>query len=548
MGFVTELSDSEKNDLVVSLAALVLADGKASLTAENLTALASGSGNKLPAAMAEVFAKVLEGRNVGKVLEKTAGKVGGGAPAAGGAAAGGAAAAAAEEEEEEEEEEEDDSYWMGRLSRRGMSEEEEEEDEEEEEEEEERDRGSRSHPHSPSEEEGAEEDERSRRFEDLLGSSTRLSLPSFPSASAMAPSDHRRAPTWDLASTLSRPMPSRQRQVVWFFSSNGGMLWMPCSAGWQTWLEDLWQSAMRQGGASGHVRNRVNGDSYTVSLNSMQQINIKTGRRRSLVRLLASRHLSDSPASLPPVSITQLRSLGQVFDRNVNEYASGGSAGGGAGARAGSHGGAATAAAAPTPTRRVVEAAVRRAPTSLREMASPHEIQRRVERMVESMMRVGRREVEEEEEEESPRGGRVRVVDVEDLEAEGVGEEEWADELEEEDGEGGLSAAVHGDSLKVVVAGRAPTQGSVSVLLPRDAEALRTVLERICDLLHGPLRRFVTGAEAVRSAPGTEAPTGVAVRSRRPLVPLEVGTLVRRTEMWPWDWRQEGGASGSARQ
>mmetsp|Transcript_2641 Transcript_2641/g.7862 ORF Transcript_2641/g.7862 Transcript_2641/m.7862 type:complete len:124 (+) Transcript_2641:81-452(+) len=105
MGFVTELSDSEKNDLVVSLAALVLADGKASLTAENLTALASGSGNKLPAAMAEVFAKVLEGRNVGKVLEKTAGKVGGGAPAAGGAAAGGAAAAAAEEEEEEEEEE-----------------------------------------------------------------------------------------------------------------------------------------------------------------------------------------------------------------------------------------------------------------------------------------------------------------------------------------------------------------------------------------------------------------------------------------------------------
>ena len=88
---------------------------------EKIQSLLNAAGVTVEPFWPGMFAKALEGRNIGDLL-CSVGTPGGGAPAAGGAAAGGGDAAPAEAEEEkkeekkEESEESDDDMGFGRLS------------------------------------------------------------------------------------------------------------------------------------------------------------------------------------------------------------------------------------------------------------------------------------------------------------------------------------------------------------------------------------------------------------------------------------------------
>merc|ERR1711939_685793 len=89
-----------KNDLMCSYAALLLADAEQEVTAANITTVTKAAGGSVPAYYAQIFEKVAGMNSVADMI-KNAGKVGGGAPAAGGAAP---AAAAAKESSSEDEE------------------------------------------------------------------------------------------------------------------------------------------------------------------------------------------------------------------------------------------------------------------------------------------------------------------------------------------------------------------------------------------------------------------------------------------------------------
>jgi large subunit ribosomal protein LP1 len=89
--------------LAVSLAALLLADSKVDISAENINAVLEASGNKAPAYYAPLYASMIE--KAGGVEKFLAAPGAGAAPAAGGAApaaAGAAAPKAAEKPKEEE--------------------------------------------------------------------------------------------------------------------------------------------------------------------------------------------------------------------------------------------------------------------------------------------------------------------------------------------------------------------------------------------------------------------------------------------------------------
>ncbi|KAG5177645.1 hypothetical protein JKP88DRAFT_264981 [Tribonema minus] len=101
-----ELTEGQKSEMVVSLAALLCEDAGVELSAENLNSAVSASGNKVAPYWTSLFASYLEKAGG---CEKFMGKPGsGGGGGGGGAAAGGAAAAAPVEEKKEEEEEEVD--------------------------------------------------------------------------------------------------------------------------------------------------------------------------------------------------------------------------------------------------------------------------------------------------------------------------------------------------------------------------------------------------------------------------------------------------------
>jgi large subunit ribosomal protein LP1 len=95
-----DLSATQKEELVTSLAVLAIFDAKAELTAENISAAISASGNDVAAYVPQLFADLIgRGLKIDKFLAGPS--AGGSAPAA---ATGGAAAAAVVEEKEEEEE------------------------------------------------------------------------------------------------------------------------------------------------------------------------------------------------------------------------------------------------------------------------------------------------------------------------------------------------------------------------------------------------------------------------------------------------------------
>ncbi|PHJ24206.1 60s acidic ribosomal protein [Cystoisospora suis] len=106
------IPEAQKQELLCTYAALILNDDKLDITAENISKLITASGNSVEPYMPTLFARALQGQNIGQLLTN-AGSCAAAAPAAGGAAggaapAGGAAAAKEEKKEEPEEEEEDD--------------------------------------------------------------------------------------------------------------------------------------------------------------------------------------------------------------------------------------------------------------------------------------------------------------------------------------------------------------------------------------------------------------------------------------------------------
>merc|ERR1712227_1091481 len=92
-----------KNDLMCSYAALLLADAEQEVTAANITTVTKAAGGSVPAYYAQIFEKVAGMNSVADMI-KNAGKGGGGgggAPAAGGAAPAAAAAKVSSSEDEE---------------------------------------------------------------------------------------------------------------------------------------------------------------------------------------------------------------------------------------------------------------------------------------------------------------------------------------------------------------------------------------------------------------------------------------------------------------
>merc|ERR1719375_2319919 len=98
-----------KEELLLTYAAFILKDAEAAMTADNINKLIKSAGGKVDPVLPKLYAKTLEGKDLGDYI-KAAGTPGAGGGGGGAAAAAGGAAPAAEEakkEEVEEEEEED---------------------------------------------------------------------------------------------------------------------------------------------------------------------------------------------------------------------------------------------------------------------------------------------------------------------------------------------------------------------------------------------------------------------------------------------------------
>jgi len=114
------LSPSEKEELAVVYASLILHDDKVPITSENIQKLLTAANVTVEPYWPKLFASLLEGRDVGSLLLASGGGGGGGggggaAPAAGGAAAGGDAkdAKKVEEKKKEKEKSEESGGDMG---------------------------------------------------------------------------------------------------------------------------------------------------------------------------------------------------------------------------------------------------------------------------------------------------------------------------------------------------------------------------------------------------------------------------------------------------
>ena len=92
---VSALSKQQKDELVVTYAALLLHDGELEITEEKLNKVISASGNQVEGYWPGLFAKALRGKDIGALLSN-AGSGSGPAPVA--VAAAGPAKAEAKEE------------------------------------------------------------------------------------------------------------------------------------------------------------------------------------------------------------------------------------------------------------------------------------------------------------------------------------------------------------------------------------------------------------------------------------------------------------------
>jgi len=79
------ISGSEKDELLVTYAALILHDDKLDISAENISKLVAAAGTTVEPYWPKLFATLLQGKNVGDLLTAApAGGGGGGAPSGGG--------------------------------------------------------------------------------------------------------------------------------------------------------------------------------------------------------------------------------------------------------------------------------------------------------------------------------------------------------------------------------------------------------------------------------------------------------------------------------
>ena len=108
------VSDAERDELMVTYAALILNDDGVTINADNINKLIKAAGGSVEPYWPSLFANLLQGRDVNELL-LNAGAAGpsAGPAGAGGAAAGGDDAAEEAAEEEAEEEEESSSEEMG---------------------------------------------------------------------------------------------------------------------------------------------------------------------------------------------------------------------------------------------------------------------------------------------------------------------------------------------------------------------------------------------------------------------------------------------------
>eukprot|EP00922_Rhytidocystis_sp_ex-Travisia-forbesii_P022019 GHVS01032238.1.p1 GENE.GHVS01032238.1~~GHVS01032238.1.p1 ORF type:complete len:122 (+),score=39.02 GHVS01032238.1:77-442(+) len=108
----SELTEEAKQELLCTYAALILHDESLEISQANMSKLITASENTVEPYMPILFARALQGKDIGQLLTASGsvGGGGGGAPAAGGGGAAAAPEAAKKEEKEEEveEEEEDD--------------------------------------------------------------------------------------------------------------------------------------------------------------------------------------------------------------------------------------------------------------------------------------------------------------------------------------------------------------------------------------------------------------------------------------------------------
>ena len=106
------LSKAEHDELCCSYAALLLHDDGLDITSEKLSKVIKASGNEVEPYWPGLFAKALEGQNIGDLLTN----IGNAGASAGGAVAGGAdVAEVVEEKKEEKKEEEEVDVDMGGL-------------------------------------------------------------------------------------------------------------------------------------------------------------------------------------------------------------------------------------------------------------------------------------------------------------------------------------------------------------------------------------------------------------------------------------------------
>merc|ERR1712178_22807 len=111
---LSKLSKTEKDELCVSYAALMLHDDGVEITAEKLTKVIKESGNEVEPYWPMLFAKALKTHKIGDLLSNL-GSAGGGGGAGPAAAATGDAGKADEAEAAEEKQESDADVEMGGL-------------------------------------------------------------------------------------------------------------------------------------------------------------------------------------------------------------------------------------------------------------------------------------------------------------------------------------------------------------------------------------------------------------------------------------------------
>ena len=102
-----KVTPEEKSELLVTFAALILNDDKVAITADNINKLINAAGAEVEPYLPKLFAGLLDGQDVNKLLLNSVGAPGsGGGGAAPAAAAGGAVPAAGKKEDVKEKEKE----------------------------------------------------------------------------------------------------------------------------------------------------------------------------------------------------------------------------------------------------------------------------------------------------------------------------------------------------------------------------------------------------------------------------------------------------------